>query len=140
MVHGGRQSMPISYNNQTSPWYSEIERSWSPPRDWTAYGAEALMLYIRGNADNDPDALYVGIEDDSGRVAAVTHPDPDVLAATEWRLWQVPLATFSAAGADVTNVSRIYIGTGTPDAPAAGGSGWIFVDDIQIGLAPEAHE
>ena len=56
IVHGGRQSMPVEYNNVASPYYSEIERTWEAPQDWTLNGVTDLSLWFRGNpiafADN----------------------------------------------------------------------------------------
>ncbi len=135
VVHEGRQSMPVSYDNQMSPWYSEIERAWWEPQNWTVGGAEALVLYVRGDADNDPETLYIALEDDRGRTATVTHPNADVLTTGEWQAWQIPLDALGANGVDVTNVAKLYIGAGDRDHPAAGGSGLFFVDDIRVGLA-----
>ncbi len=50
IVHSGRQSMPLAYNNAESPFYSEAERTWDSPQDWTGYGADSIVLYVRGNA------------------------------------------------------------------------------------------
>jgi regulation of enolase protein 1 (concanavalin A-like superfamily) len=56
IVHGGRQSMPMEYNNVNSPYYSETERTWEDPQDWTLDGVTDLSLWFRGNpvafADN----------------------------------------------------------------------------------------
>ncbi len=49
IVHGGNQSMPLDYNNINPPYYSEAERSFDPPQDWTTNGADTLSLYVRGN-------------------------------------------------------------------------------------------
>jgi regulation of enolase protein 1 (concanavalin A-like superfamily) len=49
IVHGGGKSMPVEYNNVNSPFYSEIERTWDTPQDWTVGGATTLTLYVRGN-------------------------------------------------------------------------------------------
>ncbi|MBN1509405.1 MAG: discoidin domain-containing protein [Sedimentisphaerales bacterium] len=49
IVHGGMQSVPIEYNNVNSPYYSEAERTWETPQDWTAHGAEILRIFFRGN-------------------------------------------------------------------------------------------
>jgi regulation of enolase protein 1 (concanavalin A-like superfamily) len=49
IVHGGRQSMPVAYNNADSPYYSEAVRTWAAPQNWTVYGADTLRLFIRGN-------------------------------------------------------------------------------------------
>jgi len=48
IVHGGGQSMPVEYNNVNSPYYSEVERTWSSAQDWTTNGATELSLWFRG--------------------------------------------------------------------------------------------
>ena len=48
IVHGGLQSMPIEYNNVNSPWYSEAERTWETPQDWTRRNSGALTLSLHG--------------------------------------------------------------------------------------------
>jgi len=48
IIHGGLQSMPLDYNNLVQPFYSEAEQEFAPVRDWTAGGAEALVLYVQG--------------------------------------------------------------------------------------------
>ncbi len=50
IVHSGAQSMPLAYDNTTSPFYSEAERTFDGPQDWTGNGADALVLYVRGIA------------------------------------------------------------------------------------------
>lgn len=49
IVHGGQQSMPLQYDNTSSPFYSETERRWTAPQDWTIHGADTLLLHVRGN-------------------------------------------------------------------------------------------
>ncbi|MBM4026200.1 MAG: hypothetical protein FJ280_12460, partial [Planctomycetes bacterium] len=48
IVHGGRQSMPMDYNNTRSPFYSEAERTFAPVQDWTGHGVTDLSLWFRG--------------------------------------------------------------------------------------------
>jgi len=50
IVHGGEQSMPLQYDNADSPGYSEAERTFDTPQDWTANGANTLALFVRGIA------------------------------------------------------------------------------------------
>jgi hypothetical protein len=45
---GSKQSMPVDYNNAVQPYYSEIERTWSTPQNWTVGGVDTLSLQIRG--------------------------------------------------------------------------------------------
>jgi len=49
ILHGGKQSMPLDYNNTKSPFYSEAERTFDTPQDWTVNGADTLTVYFRGN-------------------------------------------------------------------------------------------
>jgi hypothetical protein len=48
IVHTGRQSMPLDYNNVDSPFYSEAYREFSPVMDWTINGVTDLSLRVRG--------------------------------------------------------------------------------------------
>jgi hypothetical protein len=48
IVHGGKQSMPMDYNNINSPYFSEAYREFSPLQDWTVHGVTDLSLWVRG--------------------------------------------------------------------------------------------
>ena len=50
IVHGGGQSMPISYNNNKQGFarYSETEFTLTAPRDWTKYDVGELSIWFRG--------------------------------------------------------------------------------------------
>jgi len=60
VVHSGRQSMYMRYDNDGTVnegtnyeqagtlLYSETERQWTDPQDWTAEGVESLTLWFRG--------------------------------------------------------------------------------------------
>ncbi len=48
IVHSGGQSMPLQYDNTTSPFYSETQRTFDSPQDWTGYGADTLVVYFQG--------------------------------------------------------------------------------------------
>jgi hypothetical protein len=52
IVHGGRQSMPINYDNNKQGFakYSEAELTLTSPRDWTEEGVGELSLWFRGRA------------------------------------------------------------------------------------------
>ncbi len=49
VVHGGKQSMPIDYNNVTKPFYSEAVYEFTSPQNWTVNGVTDLCLWFRGN-------------------------------------------------------------------------------------------
>jgi regulation of enolase protein 1 (concanavalin A-like superfamily) len=48
ITHGGKQSMPLEYNNVKPPFYSETERTFDTAQDWTTNGADSLALWYRG--------------------------------------------------------------------------------------------
>ena len=50
IVHGGGQSLPISYDNNKQGFakYSETEFTLTSPRDWTQYDVGELSIWFRG--------------------------------------------------------------------------------------------
>jgi hypothetical protein len=50
IIHGGKQAMPLEYNNVRTPYYSETEQTFAPARNWTGNGANTLVLYFQGRA------------------------------------------------------------------------------------------
>jgi hypothetical protein len=50
IVHGGKQSMPLAYDNSKTPFYSEATRTFDAAQNWTANGADTVSLYFRGRA------------------------------------------------------------------------------------------
>jgi len=132
IVRTGDQSMPMAYDNAASPWYSQIERSWDTPQDWTANGVDTLRLYVRGEASNVEAPLYVTIEDNAGHSGTVSYTDAAIVTTTKWAEWKVPLSEFSAAGVDLADVGTMRIGAGNQAAPTPGGAGLVYIDDIRV--------
>ncbi|MHC4676485.1 MAG: discoidin domain-containing protein, partial [Planctomycetota bacterium] len=58
IVHGDVQSMPFFYSNTGGATYSEAERTFAAPQDWTKYGIQTLVLYFHGTPGNTGQ-LYV---------------------------------------------------------------------------------
>ncbi len=48
IIHGGKQSMPLEYNNVKTPYYSETDYAWNTAQNWTVGGADTLVLYFQG--------------------------------------------------------------------------------------------
>jgi len=50
IVHGGKQSMPVAYDNnkQGKAKYSEVELKLTAPRDWSEEGVGELSIWFRG--------------------------------------------------------------------------------------------
>jgi len=80
---------------------------------------------------NAIEPLYVAVEDTSGNVAVVTHPNPVAVGISSWQEWLIPYSELS--GINLGRVATITIGVGDRDNPTAGGSGMIFIDDVGYG-------
>jgi hypothetical protein len=135
VVHGGKQAMPLAYDNAKSPYYSEAQRTFDTPQDWTVSGADTLSLWITGpvapNPANGPAGLYVVVEDKAGKTKTVTHPDPAVTTVSAWTEWRIPFSDL--AGINLATVKKLTIGVGNKANPKAGGAGMLYVDDILFG-------
>ena len=131
-VHEGAQSLPYSYDNSgegDKAFYSEAERTFDPPQDWTEAGVKALELWFYGDPNNDANAteqMYVKLNS-----AAKVPYDGDMadIKEQEWHQWLIDLAEF---GIDLTNVNSITIGFGDEATTTPAGSGKVYFDDIRL--------
>ncbi len=127
IVHGGNQSMPFWYDNSVL-MYSEVEKTLTYPRDWTAEGVGVLSIWFRGNSDNAAEPMYVALNGN----AVVTQDNPDAAQVDEWTQWTIDLQGFADQGVNLANVNTIAIGFGDKNNPLAGGSGMMYFDDIRL--------
>ena len=126
--------MPLGYDNTGTAGkarYSETQREWPSPQDWTINNGKALTLYFYGAPANAAEQLYVAVEDNAGHVKVVNHPDPETVRVGTWQEWNIELTQFSAAGVNLKAVKKMYIGLGNRTSPTVGGTGTIYVDDIR---------
>ena len=122
--------MPLDYNNVKTPFYSEAEREFAPTQDWTAGGVTTLIVWVRGQFGNAPVQLYLVVEDAAKKVSIVAYPDKAVVSAAQWTQWKIPLS--SLTDINLAKVKKLYVGLGDRTSPAAGGTGRIFIDDIEL--------
>ena len=135
IVHGGRQSMPLSYDNNKQGYskYSEVELTLNHMRDWTENGVDTLTFWFIGDPENAAEPLYIAVSNRTGTPAVVVHDDPDAATIDTWTEWIIPLETLVDQGIVLTDVDRIAIGLGTKgNMTIPGGSGKIFFDDIRL--------
>ena len=130
IVHGGGQSMPLDYNNTKAPFYSEAEREFSAPQNWTGNGVDSLSLYFRGQAKNGQEKLYVTLVDSSAKLATVVHPNAAAACATQWTQWKIPLSSFT--GVNPAKIKTLIFGLGDRSNPKKGGAGMLYLDDIWV--------
>ena len=83
-MHGGKQAMPLNYDNSTAA-YSEAECTFSPAQDWTVHGAKTLSLWFYGPAANKGGQLYLKV---NGTKVAYAGAAADLTKA-QWVQWTV---------------------------------------------------
>ncbi|MFA5240213.1 MAG: hypothetical protein WC476_10995 [Phycisphaerae bacterium] len=103
--------------------------------NWTADGAEALVLYFFDKLANDADEqMYVKLTDGSSHSAIVSYDDGDAYDVREpyWHEWNIALADF--AGVDMNDVRHLILGVGDGVAPSAPTyqPGIVYFDDIRL--------
>jgi len=127
IVHSGKQSMPLSYDNSTTASYSEATANVANlkvGRDWTKYGIKTLSLWFRGDPNNAAERMYVKL---NGSKVAYTGNAAN-LALMSWQLWNIDLTSF--VGVNLRNVTEIKIGF--ERSGAVGGKGKVYFDDIRL--------
>ena len=103
IVHGGKQSMPLAYNNGKSPYYSEATRDLGTAQDWTGNGATHLDLWFRGNP-----ALNVAVTESTGTMT-LTGTGTDI-----WNNADDFALAYKTLTGDGSLVARVVsLGTGT---------------------------
>jgi len=136
IVHAGAQSMYYDYNNGSLPYYSETERTFDTPQDWTSGGVKALSLWFHGNPTNDSEPIYMAVEDSTGKSVVVYHDNPDAAQIDSWTGWYTDLRQFAYQGVDLADVNSIAIGFGNRYNPQPGGRGTVYFDNIKLGTDP----
>jgi hypothetical protein len=125
IVHGGKQAMPLAYDNTGSAAYSEAERTFAAAQNWTKAGATTLVLYFHGTEGNTGQ-LYVKVNG----TKVVYDGDAGDIAKPQWQQWNIDIASL---GVDLQNITKLAIGI-----DGIGASGTLYVDDIGLyRLAPE---
>jgi len=132
IVHGGAQSMPLTYDNTAPVTNSEALLTLTDVRDWTEEGVAELSLWFRGDTANAAEPLYVAASNAAGGPAIVASNDPSAATTTIWTEWIVPLQTFADQGINLLNVDKIAVGLGSKGGAAAGGTGTLYIDDIRL--------
>ncbi len=129
IVRGGRQSMPLAYDNTKAPYFSEAVREFDSVQNWTGSGAGELCVWTRGTVTEAGLApMYVIVTDSTGKSATAISDTAATVAA--WTRWTIPMS--SLPGVNFSRVKKLTIGVGSKGA-ASGGSGVVFIDDIGYG-------
>ena len=123
LVHGGGKSMPLYYDNSSGTRYSEAERTFAAPQDWTKHTITTLVIWFRGDPNNVAAPLYAKING----TKVVYNNGAASTAFPVWKQWSIPLS--SVSGVTFKSVKSLTIGIGDGKA---GGTGTLFIDDIRL--------
>ena len=120
VIHGGKKSMPFSYNNTGTATFSEAERSLAPAQDWTKHALKTLSLWFYGDPANTAGQLYVKVNG-----AKVTYQgDASNLMRSGWQWWNIDLGSFAV---NLQGVTKLAIGI-----DGTGATGKLYIDDIRL--------
>ena len=114
IVNSGNQSMPLSYDGFGSETKSQIVT----PGDWSQGGAQTLVLFFTGLADNASGQVYIKING-----SKVVHSSTSAIQSGDWQQWNIDLASI---GTNLGNITSLELGVDS------NGSGTVFVDDIRL--------
>jgi hypothetical protein len=103
----------------------QITGAVSPPM-WTQQAIGVAMI------SNDPEPMYVALNGS----AVVYNDNPDAAQIDTWTKWNIDLQAFANQGVNLANVNTIAIGLGDKMNPQTGGSGTMYIDDIQLHPEP----
>jgi hypothetical protein len=104
IIKNGRQSMPFGYDNSVQPYYSETERTWDSPQNWTVSGVDTLSLQVRGY----PALTSMAVTETGGKMT-LTGAGSDI-----WNNSDDFTYAYKSLNGDGTIVARVAnIGTGT---------------------------
>ena len=127
IVHGDRQSMPLFYDN-AGVAYSEAERTFDEPQDWSRFGVTTLVLHFYEDAENTGGRFYVEVNGER-----IVYEDPSTAAPPGWQAWRQWNIDLSSLGVNLGNVTSMAIGV------EGSGNGLIYVDDIRLYSTPPAE-
>jgi glucuronoarabinoxylan endo-1,4-beta-xylanase len=132
-------SMKYKYRNKIPPRFSQVcvdiaDLGIDEP-DWQGIGANALVLYFRGEPNNPIDVpMYVSLTDGdiSPHTAVVTYHSMIDVKVPQWQKWNIPLTEFDDV--NLANVAGITIGFG---GGSGSGKGVVYFEDILLDTKAE---
>jgi hypothetical protein len=104
IVNSGGSSMPLAYNNADSPYYSEAERTFDSPQNWTVNGVNTLSLAVHGY----PVVTTTAVTETGGKMT-LTGGGSDI-----WNNYDQFTFAYKTLNGDGTLVARVTsVGTGS---------------------------
>ena len=130
-------SMKYQYNNNLSPYYSEITAGIADlgidDPNWSAICAQTLVLYFYGEPTNPlGEQMYVKLTDgdNPAHTATVIYNNMNDTRLKQWNKWSIGLTEFTDV--NLANVASITIGFGDG---SPGNAGVVYFEDITLDSA-----
>lgn len=134
----GDKFLELTYANDQPPYHARADCTFAGPRDFTIENAFYLSVLVRGNPSNAAAPIYVRLEDANAAAAMQVMPDTAVVQTSGWMELAFPLSDFG--GIDLTQISKLSIGLGLPDAVSPAGQGTIRIDNIRLSPCVSVRE
>ena len=106
IVHGGKQSLPLKFDNSKTPFFSEAVQTFSATQDWTVNDVNALSLWVRGYPMVTPLTVTV-----TGNAMSLTGDGTDIWNNSDQ--FSYAYKTLTGDGSIVARVVSIGAGTNT---------------------------
>jgi hypothetical protein len=106
IVHSGRQSMPLTYDNSKAPFFSEASKEFDSAQNWTGSGATDLCVWTRGY----PAPAAVAVTETAGKMS-LTGAGADIWNNSDE--FTYAYKTLTGDGALVARVASNGTGTNT---------------------------
>ncbi len=113
-------------NQATSAAFSNVSVTGNVAGAWQV----AEIGVAQPTTGNEPQPLYVTLEDSAGQTVSVTHPNAAATALAGWNEWLIPYGDLT--GVNLNSIASMTIGVGNSNGGGSG-SGLIFIDDIGFG-------
>ncbi len=129
-IHGGRQSMPLRYDNTKQATTSEATRTFETAQDWTRNGVKSLTIFFYGDPNATGTAsFWVQLADQNGKSAKIAFgagagEDATAVVDRAWTEWNMALTGF--AGINLKTVKSMTLGV------SGSAAGKLLIDDIRL--------
>ena len=123
------QSMKITFDNASSPYYAQATYTFASATDFTADNHQSLEVWFHGVQGQPAEDMFIALTDSSG-TARVFYENPSAISIGAGEYWKIPYSEFS--GIDLSAVTTFSIGFGQVDTPGPGNAGTVYFDDIRI--------
>jgi hypothetical protein len=126
--------MAVVYDNTAAPYLSAASSLSMPfDGDLACTSGAALSVWIYGDEGNSDESIYASLSDGTNTATAVL-PASGATQTADWTVWDIDVRDFtdSSPALDMGNITSLTLGVGNPSAPAAGGTGTVYFDNVNV--------